>query len=585
MTEQEIACAVWQQQIDGGYDASQILGLMASVLLGKVSGAGTGTEVFRDIADTRDRVTAKVDNCGNRLEILLNATPVDLPPWENYAGIDGAVFVTDIVPTISGTVGQKVRSADDTTLISAVTDTDEITVFILAITGHTNYMPVITVNEEPVALVADADKPLFRGSIALKLEDNETEIKAVHEDGANHTVILTRDQKPVITTAELSSVYPGLQTELKAGDLLSMTVTADQPIVAIEVEDSGAAQYSSVDTAAATTQNTTITIADRGTVSQDLSARVRVQKASGSWSDWYTTNTATLNNLHPGITISNITYPASQQAIKSAESATVNHSVSNYDTISYSSPTGELTIASQAYEPAKIVSRSSGGFNVTTNNMTISATRLANGATSSASCVVRIADTAPTLTISVPASRLRSGGSLGTLPQEHQITITASQPLLTAPTLAAPVGTWIGTGFTGSGTVWTRKLQIADTDNKGAFPFGAYAATNLAGVAAGTVTGATSYTVGGFIRRTMTVAAYPVRQAAIGTHVTDTGKLCCTNLSKGASGSLNFAYQSTTTEATDRYTILNGNEWYNCDGANASSNTAGTMKIELEEVV
>ncbi|MNL64696.1 hypothetical protein D3C87_1889350 [compost metagenome] len=72
---------------------------------------------------------------------------------------------------------------------------------------------------------------------------------------------------------------------------------------------------------------------------------------------------------------------------------------------------------------------------------------------------------------------------------------------------------------------------------------------------------------------------------AIGTKVVDTAKLRCSNLSKGATGSLNFTYQATQSPAADRYTVLTENTWYNADNANATSNTGGTMQIELEEAI
>ena len=43
-----------------------------SVLAGKISGAGTNTFRFRNTADTVDRITASVDQSGNRLAITLN---------------------------------------------------------------------------------------------------------------------------------------------------------------------------------------------------------------------------------------------------------------------------------------------------------------------------------------------------------------------------------------------------------------------------------------------------------------------------------------------------------------------------------
>jgi len=49
--------------------------LAAAVLFGKVSGAGTGTEVFRNaIADTKARVTSAVDTSGNRTTVTTDQT-------------------------------------------------------------------------------------------------------------------------------------------------------------------------------------------------------------------------------------------------------------------------------------------------------------------------------------------------------------------------------------------------------------------------------------------------------------------------------------------------------------------------------
>lgn len=73
-TAAQIATAVWQEQIDGTTTAEQSIRLHNAVLAGKVSGAGTGTEVFRDLADTKDRVTSTVDSDGNRTAVTTNVT-------------------------------------------------------------------------------------------------------------------------------------------------------------------------------------------------------------------------------------------------------------------------------------------------------------------------------------------------------------------------------------------------------------------------------------------------------------------------------------------------------------------------------
>ena len=60
--------------VDGATTLAESLRLANSVLGGKVSGAGTGTETFRDLADTKDRVVATVDSSGNRTVVTRTLT-------------------------------------------------------------------------------------------------------------------------------------------------------------------------------------------------------------------------------------------------------------------------------------------------------------------------------------------------------------------------------------------------------------------------------------------------------------------------------------------------------------------------------
>lgn len=73
LSPQSLADAVWSQALESGYTAEEIVRLMSSTLLGKASGAGTGTIVFRDMGDTADRVSAEVDGTGNRTAVTLDA--------------------------------------------------------------------------------------------------------------------------------------------------------------------------------------------------------------------------------------------------------------------------------------------------------------------------------------------------------------------------------------------------------------------------------------------------------------------------------------------------------------------------------
>lgn len=61
--------------VETGVTPRQALRLTAAVLGAKLSGAGTGTEIFRNaVADAKDRVTATVDSSGNRTAITYDLT-------------------------------------------------------------------------------------------------------------------------------------------------------------------------------------------------------------------------------------------------------------------------------------------------------------------------------------------------------------------------------------------------------------------------------------------------------------------------------------------------------------------------------
>ena len=61
--------AVLDEVVEGSTTLRQAIRLALSVLTGKSSGGGTATLVFRDIGDTKDRISATVDADGNRTAI------------------------------------------------------------------------------------------------------------------------------------------------------------------------------------------------------------------------------------------------------------------------------------------------------------------------------------------------------------------------------------------------------------------------------------------------------------------------------------------------------------------------------------
>ncbi|RVD15857.1 hypothetical protein [Mesorhizobium sp. M4B.F.Ca.ET.017.02.2.1] len=58
--------------IEAGMTPRQGFRLWSAALLGKANGLGTGTAIFRDTNDTKDRINASVDQDGNRLAVILD---------------------------------------------------------------------------------------------------------------------------------------------------------------------------------------------------------------------------------------------------------------------------------------------------------------------------------------------------------------------------------------------------------------------------------------------------------------------------------------------------------------------------------
>lgn len=62
----------WTEVIESGLTAAEVLRIVASVLAGKVSGGGTGTETFVGLDGTTDRVVSVNDASGNRTSVTID---------------------------------------------------------------------------------------------------------------------------------------------------------------------------------------------------------------------------------------------------------------------------------------------------------------------------------------------------------------------------------------------------------------------------------------------------------------------------------------------------------------------------------
>lgn len=440
--------------------------------------------------------------------------------------------------------------------------------------GHYSAVVLVTVSAGPV-------------SVQLQTPENTP--------GATDTVDVTYDAPPEILTLEFTGGYPGIQTELKAGDTFQLTGTTDKDIDAIDIQDYGAMGSSLEVVAVGTSFLVTGTIADRGTTTQNLSARVRPRAPGGALGAVADTNTGgggvdgvnlvKLNNTYPSISWGAITYPAGQQALKGSESATVVANLANYTSRVFSHPLGELNFTGT---PPNINAQRVGGtYNVSNNNVRCTLVRAENGAQTISETLVKIANVAPIINVSA-ASRLRSGGNDGTSIQNHTITIQSNQQLLSAAMDAAPGGGAFTGSWAGGPSNWTRTLQVHDNDAKGNYSWQNLVATGLAGLVTNSITAGAAYVLGGFVSRTLTFGPFATT-TTMNVEVVDFSKLQAGVFTATSQAALRQAI-GTPPSVTNGYTILSAGVkpttvvWL--DTAAAGSNSSGTAQItNVQEAV
>jgi hypothetical protein len=66
--------SILDDPVEGSYTMRQLLRLMASALFGKASGGGTATITFRDLGDSKNRITATVTANGDRTTVVLDGS-------------------------------------------------------------------------------------------------------------------------------------------------------------------------------------------------------------------------------------------------------------------------------------------------------------------------------------------------------------------------------------------------------------------------------------------------------------------------------------------------------------------------------
>lgn len=489
-----------------------------------------------------------------------------------------ALFITDITPISGGVIGDKVYTPDGKEILSCASDKDNVIVSIACEGGHDEYTPTITVDGIPVTITETSTKRWFTGSVNITIESGVNTITAESSTGTVTTVDVTRvGVGPAILSIVIGS-YPGVQTEVKQGDLVPVTITTEPDAEEITILSSTTCNATTIPVVGGVA-NGNITIS---TGSGSLTFTAKARNSFGTFGEIFTSPFITINQTYPSFSSFVVTYPVGQLAIKDTESATVSCTVSNFDTISYSG-TG-LSVDDQNYAVTKTITSTSAAYVVTGTNYTITATRAANNATATGSTLVKLATAPPTASISIAGTPTRLVSSPAGI--DYEIRVTPSQQLSSAPTLVSSAGVWQGS-WTLNGSYWKRNLRISDADSRGIKSFSGLTLSSLSLVPGSVINAGDSYTVGGLSARVLTFSAFS-RVAPIGAAVAIESKTS----SSIVGGNVLVRYQSNAFQSNGYY-IANVDGSYNPTGSYlgisntdfSSSNTTGTLQLNFEEVV
>ena len=482
----------------------------------------------------------------------------------------------------------------------------------ISINNSGNFESIKTVNYE-TGIFSNTDNVEI---YAVRTGNGATDLDRVTVKVANGPVIVSTQMDSLASSATSPHIIG--TSQVKAGDIVNSKVEVDGNgvsinDVSIQVVDQGISdgQAYSSSYSKSTLPNGNfefvVPLHVCGTLGSAVcdglqSATFKAQNNFGTESDSATTvETAQVHNATiPNINFGAILYPNSQQAIKATESATVSNIVNDFDIISYTSPNNQLNISNTStYETNKNVDYLSGGYNVDIdggqNNITITATRIANGAVSSNSDIVNIANTPLTISINNLAAKIKTSTS----PTSNNFNLTTSQLMLNVPTLSVDSNQTNPSNLsqTASGTGKLSNaysLTVTDADTKGTFNWGV-SATSLAGIVTTSIQTNPTYTLEGFTSRT--IVASPTSLGAglapIGTTVTNANNITFENVSEGGTapnGGTIYTYQSyangiqldNTYDVNNKFTVCdsngvtdtNGNNVFNLDKLNRAANTS-----------
>lgn len=488
------------------------------------------------------------------------------------------------------------RNGESTTFINTVSNWDDSNGDTISYSGLTSDINITNGNLFENPKTVSYSDGIYNDSNNLRISAIRVNNGAVDSDDvkikiANPPQISAVSFDSTATSAQSPNVVGA--SEVKGGDIINayIDITSNESNanqIQLQVSNFGLSEgqsynnYSSTDLGGGLFRYTVpITVTDESSRNGTVGIKV-IPKNSfyNIFGDEFTSdNLVSLNNSNPSVSISSISYPGNQQALKDSESATVSNSASNFDTISYASANGQLTITSPTLdESSKTVIRSAGNYNISSNNFTITATKTSNGAVSTTSTVVKIAHTDLQLSVNNLASSLSSSPA-GT---SDGFNLTSTQQFLEAPDLFTSLSqtspSQLTTGSQGTNTNSNSyTITVSDSDTKGTFAW-RISGQNLAGKQISVITTNPNYSLQGFSDRIINASPQDLGAglAPIGTSVSNVNDVGMENISEGGSGPNEgtvYSYQSYSDGVQLNNTYDVDNKFTICDSAGITSST------------
>lgn len=560
---------------------------------------------------------------------IANKRYVDTKVAELGVGSAAPVFITDVTNAGSGIVGSKTYVPNtvpaNIVLTSATTDDDTVTLVVLA-EGGSVYSPTITVSGEPalpgpqqgstITLTQDPyDKRTFTGSVNLSISST-TVLTVTSSTGASTSATVVRAAAGPEMGAFAIGAYPGIQTAVRSGQIVSFSGIVENSAANVDVVDFGAGITKSA-------AQSSLGIADSGgvgfrtfvgtfTVSNrtgTLTLRARARNSLGTpGNNRDSDNTIVLDQALPTITGISVTYPSVQEAVKGAEQATVAFTLTNVENSS-ASASGPISILSgnSSGSQSIVVQGTGSGDQTTGTNLSVVANKPSNGSTTTQNILVKVVNATQVNSMVIVGSPVRlvssAAGQAYTVYIESTLDLIGDGPGQSAfaPTFNSPVGLLSGITRVNDRR-WQATLTIRDTDTKGASAFTDISTNGLSGIQSTTASG-TAFTLGGFTERTLAIPLYNStpgsevigRTVSLGTNVSNVAKLVAnlsgtplTFVSNINDATLSFTIADQHQGFTTPYSQVasydpNGQYFYLNDRDQAGSNTTGTMTVTVRE--